>query len=335
MLKFTIYGEIMLGSDTSGVWSNIHIHSQDHLESLYGFVKHYKNEHFRKLVDILEYYNEWFKLCFDQDNEELNKLGIQFQTKVPELQEYISDIKEEDPCIYLYLKSQNYIKEYEGESDSESEDESEFSKTYIDPMFLVYDEEETFTRDIQNGRREKKDEDEDGWTKKMIKNDKGKFEYEQKEEKKVIEKVKSENNEPYFEYIDVTEEKQIIEDDLENVEKIKELEILEDTINKKFDEIGDILERMKEGNKETEILNVLKRELDKKYKKNINEKNIGVIKFDDFSSFFIDNYEALKNHYLNLVNKEMFIRMINNKAISKIHLLNLLKGEINKYLIQK
>jgi len=31
----------------------------------------------------------------------------------------------------------------------------------------------------------------------------------------------------------------------------------------------------------------------------------------------------------------MFIRMINNKAISKIHLLNLLKGEINKYLIQK
>ena len=294
----------MLGSDTSDVWSNIHIPSQDYLESLYGFVKHYKNVHFRKLVDILEYYNEWFKLCFDQDNEELNKLGIQFQTKVPELQEYISDIKEEDPCIYSYLKSQNYIKEYEDESDSESE--SEFSKTYIDPMFLVDDdEEETFTRDIQNGRREKKDEDEDGWTKKMIKNDKGKFEYEEK--KQVIEKVKSEDNEPYFEYIDVTEEKQLIEDDLENVEKMKE----------------------------TEILNVLKRELDKKYKKNINEKNIGVIKFNDFSSFFIEHYEPLKNHYLNLVNKEMFIRMINNKAISKIHLLNLLKGEINKYLIQK
>jgi len=324
MLKFTIYGEIMLGSDTSGVWSNIHIPSQDYLESLYGFIKHYKNVHFRKLVDILEYYNEWFKLCFDEDNEELNKLGIQFQTKVPELQEYISDIKEEDPCIYAYLKSQNYIKEYEDEKECESEGESEFSKTYIDPMFLVDDDEE------------KKDEDEDGLTKKMIKNDKGKFEYQQKEEKKeVIEKVKSENNEPYFEYIDVTEEKQIIEDDLENVEKMKELKILEDTINKKFDEIGDILKRMNEGNKETEILNVLKRELDKKYKKNINEKNIGIIKFDDFSSFFIEHYEALKNHYLNLVNKEMFIRMINNKAISKIHLLNLLKGEINKYLIQK
>ena len=119
MFTFTISGEIILQDTVTGKWSDTHITSLEHLESLYGFAcKHKTQGYLSTLYQMLDYYNAWKEICVDR-TAGLNHLGQIFRQPVEEVNDYLDDLKKSDPRAYAVLQSK--LSGYEAE-ESDPED---------------------------------------------------------------------------------------------------------------------------------------------------------------------------------------------------------------------